>query len=71
MKLEDIEIGMVVRLASGGPAMTVNCTEARHADGVLGTFRIQCVYFQKDKEYATLALFRPETLTKFPGKVTD
>ncbi len=52
---EDIEVGDVVFLASGGPAMTV----AR-----IGEERIECVWFRPTHDLPIAEMFRPVLLTK-------
>jgi uncharacterized protein YodC (DUF2158 family) len=53
-----LQIGEVVRLKSGGPAMTVIATGARAEPGV-----VECAWFDRDQACAT-ASFPPRALER-------
>jgi uncharacterized protein YodC (DUF2158 family) len=53
-----LQVGEVVRLKSGGPAMTVMATGARAEPGV-----VECAWFSRDHAYAT-ASFPPRALER-------
>jgi uncharacterized protein YodC (DUF2158 family) len=53
-----LQVGEVVRLKSGGPAMTVIATGARAEPGV-----VECAWFGRDDVYAT-ASFPPRALER-------
>ncbi|MDB5483515.1 MAG: putative small protein [Caulobacteraceae bacterium] len=53
-----LQVGEVVRLKSGGPAMTVVATGARAEPGV-----VECAWFDRDSAYAT-ASFPPRALER-------
>ncbi len=53
-----LQVGEIVRLKSGGPAMTVVATVARAEPGV-----VECAWFDQDDAYAT-ASFPPRALER-------
>ena len=53
-----LQVGEVVRLKSGGPAMTVVATGARAEPGV-----VECAWFDSEDAYAT-ASFPPRALER-------
>jgi uncharacterized protein YodC (DUF2158 family) len=54
----NLQVGEVVRLKSGGPAMTVVATGARAEPGV-----VECAWFDRDNACAT-ASFPPRALER-------
>ena len=53
-----LQVGEIVRLKSGGPAMTVVATGARAEPGV-----VECAWFDRNNGYAT-ASFPPRALER-------
>ena len=53
-----LQVGEVVRLKSGGPAMTVVATGARAEPGL-----VECAWFDRDNTHAT-ASFPPRALER-------
>ena len=54
----NLQVGEIVRLKSGGPAMTVVATGARAEPGV-----VECAWFDRDNAYAA-ASFPPRALER-------